>query len=161
MDESDAAADLALARQLILAACASGNAGALSERLDGVSAALSAELQTEIGAARKTLELLEERQSQAAALDAGFRVLLLDQRGTGSSTPVTAQTLRGVGDADAQAAYLEHFRADSIVKDCEVVRKQRACASSAALGAHRLVRFRDRVRVRVRVKVTVRVRVRA
>ena len=42
---------------------------------------------------------------QAAALDAGFRVLLLDQRGTGSSTPVTAQTLRGVGDADAQAAY--------------------------------------------------------
>ena len=70
MDESDAAADLALARQLILAACASGNAGALSERLDGVSAALSAELQTEIGAARKTLELLEERQSQAAALDA-------------------------------------------------------------------------------------------
>ena len=72
MDEpgADAAADLALARQLILAACASGNAGALSERLDGVSAALSAELQTEIGAARKTLELLEERQSQAAALDA-------------------------------------------------------------------------------------------
>ena len=43
----------------------------------------------------------------------------------------------------------------------EVVRKQRACASSAALGAHRLVRVRDRVRVRVRVKVTVRVRVRA
>ena len=65
---------------------------------------------------------------QAAALDAGFRVLLLDQRGTGSSTPVTAQTLRGVGDADAQAAYLQHFRADSIVKDCEVVRKQ-LCAN--------------------------------
>ena len=55
-------------------------------------------------------------------------MLLLDQRGTGSSTPVTAQTLRGVGDADAQAAYLEHFRADSIVKDCEVVRKQ-LCAN--------------------------------
>ena len=37
----------------------------------------------------------------------------------------------------------------------EVVREQRACASSAALGAHRLVRVRDRVRVRVRVKVRV------
>ena len=61
---ADAAADIALARQLILAACASGNAGALSERLDGVSAALSAELQTEIGAARKTLGF--RGRSQAA-----------------------------------------------------------------------------------------------
>nr|WP_236714725.1 alpha/beta fold hydrolase [Nonomuraea pusilla] len=49
------------------------------------------------------------------------RVLLLDQRGTGRSTPVTAQTAEG-SDAEL-AAYLRHFRADSIVRDCEVVRR--------------------------------------
>jgi pimeloyl-ACP methyl ester carboxylesterase len=42
-----------------------------------------------------------------------FRVLLLDQRGTGRSTPV------GGGEP---AAYLRHFRADSIVRDAELLR---------------------------------------
>src|SRR5450759_2080163 len=42
-----------------------------------------------------------------------FRVLLLDQRGTGRSTPV-GPDLPGATAAD-QAAYLTHFRADSIV----------------------------------------------
>ncbi len=51
------------------------------------------------------------------------RVLLLDQRGTGRSTPVTAQTVAGRGDADL-AAYLRLFRADSIVADAEVLRAQ-------------------------------------
>jgi pimeloyl-ACP methyl ester carboxylesterase len=50
-----------------------------------------------------------------------FRVLLLDQRGTGISTPVTAQTLRGLSPAE-QAAYLRHFRADNIVRDAEAIR---------------------------------------
>ena len=51
-----------------------------------------------------------------------FRVLLLDQRGTGSSTPITAQTLRHL-TPDAQADYLQHFRADNIVRDAEAIRK--------------------------------------
>ncbi|MEO7104890.1 MAG: alpha/beta fold hydrolase [Rhodoferax sp.] len=53
-----------------------------------------------------------------------FRVLLLDQRGTGRSTPVTAQTLAGFANAQAQADYLMHFRADNIVRDAEAIRQQ-------------------------------------
>ncbi|MFC4035075.1 alpha/beta fold hydrolase [Streptomyces polygonati] len=56
------------------------------------------------------------------ALD-DYRVLLLDQRGTGRSTPATRQTLPERGDAAAQALHLSHFRADSIVRDCEVIRR--------------------------------------
>ncbi|GAA4866905.1 alpha/beta fold hydrolase [Kitasatospora terrestris] len=55
------------------------------------------------------------------ALD-DYRVLLLDQRGTGRSTPATRQTLARRGDARQQAEYLAHFRADSIVRDAELVR---------------------------------------
>jgi pimeloyl-ACP methyl ester carboxylesterase len=51
------------------------------------------------------------------------RVLLLDQRGTGRSTPATRQTLAGLGSAEAQAAYLAHFRADAIVRDAEAFRR--------------------------------------
>lgn len=50
------------------------------------------------------------------------RVLLLDQRGTGRSTPANRQTLPLRGTPDRQAEYLAHFRADSIVRDCEAVR---------------------------------------
>jgi pimeloyl-ACP methyl ester carboxylesterase len=53
-----------------------------------------------------------------------FRVLLLDQRGTGRSTPATRQTLAGLRTARAQADYLAHFRADSIVADAELIRRQ-------------------------------------
>ncbi|CAK4073103.1 unnamed protein product [Aphanomyces euteiches] len=52
-----------------------------------------------------------------------FRVLLLDQRGTGLSSPLTAQTCRHFADPAALAAYLTHFRADSIVHDVELFRK--------------------------------------
>ena len=55
-----------------------------------------------------------------------YRVLLLDQRGTGLSTPVTAQTLEYVGEPRAQADYLMHFRADNIVRDAEAIRQQLA-----------------------------------
>lgn len=48
-----------------------------------------------------------------------FRVLLLDQRGTGRSTPVTPRGLAARGAAAAQADYLAHFRADAIVRDAE------------------------------------------
>ena len=52
-----------------------------------------------------------------------YRVLLLDQRGTGRSTPATRQTLAGLGSARAQADYLANFRADSIVRDAEIIRR--------------------------------------
>jgi len=50
------------------------------------------------------------------------RVLLLDQRGTGRSTPATPQQLGSLGAPAQQAGYLSLFRADAIVKDCELVR---------------------------------------
>ncbi|HEU4543801.1 MAG TPA: alpha/beta fold hydrolase [Jiangellaceae bacterium] len=53
-----------------------------------------------------------------------YRVLLLDQRGTGRSTPVTPRTILRRGDAAAQAEYLSHFRADSIVADAELIRRR-------------------------------------
>jgi len=52
---------------------------------------------------------------------ADYRVLLLDQRGTGRSTPASRQTLAGT--AGDQARYLAHFRADSIVRDAELIRQ--------------------------------------
>ena len=58
--------------------------------------------------------------SKAAARD--FRILMLDQRGTGLSTPIDRNTLPQRGTAEAQTAYLEHFRADSIVADAELIR---------------------------------------
>ncbi len=50
------------------------------------------------------------------------RVLLLDQRGTGLSSPITYQTLKHFGSAEKQAQYLKHFRADAIVRDAELIR---------------------------------------
>jgi pimeloyl-ACP methyl ester carboxylesterase len=50
-----------------------------------------------------------------------YRVLMLDQRGTGRSTPVGPATLPS--DPQEQADYLKLFRADSIVRDCELVRR--------------------------------------
>lgn len=56
-------------------------------------------------------------------LEKGYQILYLDQRGTGLSTPVSAATLALQGDIHRQADYLKLFRADSIVKDCEAIRK--------------------------------------
>jgi len=53
-----------------------------------------------------------------------YRVLLLDQRGTGRSTPANRLTLARLGTAEAQARYLALFRADSIVADAELIRRQ-------------------------------------
>ncbi|MDQ0825915.1 pimeloyl-ACP methyl ester carboxylesterase [Arthrobacter sp. B2I5] len=58
---------------------------------------------------------------KAAAQD--FRILMLDQRGTGLSTPLDRATLPARGTAVEQAAYLQHFRADSIVADAELIRR--------------------------------------
>ncbi|MFE0888374.1 alpha/beta fold hydrolase [Streptomyces rochei] len=53
-----------------------------------------------------------------------YRVLLLDQRGTGASTPANRQTLPLRGGPAEQADYLTHFRADAIVRDCETIRPE-------------------------------------
>jgi pimeloyl-ACP methyl ester carboxylesterase len=50
-----------------------------------------------------------------------YRVVLMDQRGTGRSTPATRQTLSHFSDT---AAYLRNFRADSIVADAEFLRRK-------------------------------------
>ncbi len=55
-----------------------------------------------------------------------YRVLLLDQRGTGRSSPLTAQTVAGLGSPEAVAAYFRNFRADSIVRDAELIRERLA-----------------------------------
>ena len=62
-----------------------------------------------------------------------FRVLLLDQRGTGLSTPATHETLAGLAPAE-QAAYLRHFRADSIVRDAELIRAELGSPPWSVLG---------------------------
>ncbi|WP_035771867.1 alpha/beta fold hydrolase [Arthrobacter sp. Br18] len=51
-----------------------------------------------------------------------FRILMLDQRGTGLSCPADAATLATRGGPEEQAVYLAHFRADSIVADAEMAR---------------------------------------
>jgi pimeloyl-ACP methyl ester carboxylesterase len=53
-----------------------------------------------------------------------YRVVLLDQRGTGRSTPASRHTVARFGTAQAQARYLAQFRADSIVRDAELVRRE-------------------------------------
>ncbi len=61
-----------------------------------------------------------------------YRVLLLDQRGTGRSTPVGPEV---PGDTpDRQAEYLTHFRADSIVRDCEAIRRELGIDRWSILG---------------------------
>jgi pimeloyl-ACP methyl ester carboxylesterase len=60
-----------------------------------------------------------------------FRVLMLDQRGTGRSTPIG--TLPGMSPAQ-QAEYLAHFRADSIVRDAEWIRRELGVERWSVLG---------------------------
>ena len=63
---------------------------------------------------------------------ADYRVLLLDQRGTGRSTPVGSE-IPG-GSSEAQAEYLTHFRADSIVRDAEAIRAELGVRRWSLLG---------------------------
>ena len=60
-----------------------------------------------------------------------FRVLMLDQRGTGRSSPIGA--LAGL-NAQQQADYLAHFRADSIVRDAEWIRRELGGERWSVLG---------------------------
>jgi pimeloyl-ACP methyl ester carboxylesterase len=60
-----------------------------------------------------------------------YRVLLLDQRGTGRSSPIGA--LAGL-TADEQAQRLTHFRADAIVRDAEWIRRELGVDRWSVLG---------------------------
>lgn len=60
------------------------------------------------------------------------RVVMLDQRGTGKSTPVGDENLRH-GTAEV-AEYLTHLRADSIVCDAEAVREHLGARAWNTLG---------------------------
>ncbi|CAL9609064.1 MULTISPECIES: alpha/beta fold hydrolase [unclassified Streptomyces] len=64
------------------------------------------------------------KQAWLARAVQDHRVLLLDQRGTGRSTRADRQTLALRGGPAEQARYLAHFRADSIVRDCEFIRRR-------------------------------------
>ncbi|MAF66709.1 MAG: alpha/beta hydrolase [Planctomycetes bacterium] len=55
---------------------------------------------------------------------AEYRVLLLDQRGTGRSSRACTQSLARFDSPGDQAEYLTHFRADSIVRDAELLRRE-------------------------------------
>ena len=61
-----------------------------------------------------------------------FRVLLIDQRGTGRSTPVG--TIIPGDSAQAQADYMANFRADSIVRDAELIRRELGVERWSLLG---------------------------
>jgi pimeloyl-ACP methyl ester carboxylesterase len=62
---------------------------------------------------------------------ADFRVLMLDQRGTGRSTPISPEL---PGSPQEQAEHLAHFRADSVVADAEWVRRELEVESWSILG---------------------------
>ena len=60
-----------------------------------------------------------------------FRVLMLDQRGTGRSSPIGALPGR---TPEQQAEYLARFRADSIVRDAEWIRGELGVERWSVLG---------------------------
>nr|WP_236863130.1 alpha/beta fold hydrolase [Brevibacterium daeguense] len=76
-----------------------------------------------------------------------YRVVMLDQRGTGRSTPIgiVDGAVTGVpnalrtpprsdAEADALAAHLTHYRADAIVEDAELVRQALGTRTWSVLG---------------------------
>ncbi|KAJ2704003.1 hypothetical protein H4R19_005286 [Coemansia spiralis] len=73
------------------------------------------------------------------AIGEGYQILLVDQRGTGLSSPINAATLdRQFASVADKVAYVSHFRADNIVRDCEHIRtvlcQGRAEASSRKIA---------------------------
>ena len=76
-----------------------------------------------------------QSSSSPAWLDTALkehRVVMLDQRGTGRSTPVGDADLEK--GSDAVAEYLTHLRADSIVRDAEAFRQHLGAAKWNVLG---------------------------
>jgi pimeloyl-ACP methyl ester carboxylesterase len=79
--------------------------------------------------APRLLKLVSETWWDRALKD--YRLLLLDQRGTGRSTPVG--DLRDMAPQE-QADYLKHFRADAIVRDAEAIRAELGIDKWSVLG---------------------------
>jgi pimeloyl-ACP methyl ester carboxylesterase len=79
--------------------------------------------------APRLLKLIDETWWDRALKD--YRLLLLDQRGTGRSTPVGS--LPDMSPQE-QAGYLKHFRADSIVRDAEAIRQELGVEKWSVLG---------------------------
>jgi len=65
---------------------------------------------------------------------ADYQVVMLDQRGTGRSTPVSTIASVPGEDAAAKARYLTHLRADEIVNDAELVREALGARTWTVLG---------------------------
>jgi pimeloyl-ACP methyl ester carboxylesterase len=63
-----------------------------------------------------------------------YRVLLLDQRGTGRSSPIGYQSLARFKSPQEQADYLKLFRADNIVRDAEWIRREMKIDRWSVLG---------------------------
>lgn len=75
------------------------------------------------------------RSTAPAWLDealADYRLVLLDQRGTGRSTPVGDDHL--AQGSSVIAEYLTHLRADAIVRDCEAMRQHLGAETWSVLG---------------------------
>ena len=72
-----------------------------------------------------------------------YRLILVDQRGTGASTPVDSP--RAGGDAAGTARLLTHMRADEIVEDCEDLRRalgiERWSAAGQSFGGFCVTRY--------------------
>jgi pimeloyl-ACP methyl ester carboxylesterase len=79
--------------------------------------------------APRLLKLIEDTWWERALKD--YRLLLLDQRGTGRSTPVGV--LPGMSSFE-RADYLRHFRADAIVRDAELIRQELDVEKWSVLG---------------------------
>jgi pimeloyl-ACP methyl ester carboxylesterase len=79
--------------------------------------------------APRLLKLIDQTWWERALKD--YRLLLLDQRGTGRSTPVGTPPDMS---ANEQAEYLTHFRADSIVRDAEAIRTVLGIEKWSVLG---------------------------
>ncbi|KAL0397947.1 UNVERIFIED_CONTAM: Proline iminopeptidase [Sesamum calycinum] len=74
-----------------------------------------------------------------------YRVILMDQRGTGLSTSLSPSSVSQFKSAAELADYLKHFRADNIVKDAEFIRKRLVPDSSpwTVLGQDAKICFSD------------------
>ncbi|MGJ9533309.1 alpha/beta fold hydrolase [Actinotignum sp. GS-2025b] len=62
-----------------------------------------------------------------------YRVVFVDERGTGRSTPV-GEDILSTGSAAEVAEYLSHMRADGIVRDCEALRQELGVEKINLLG---------------------------
>ncbi|TLP98831.1 alpha/beta hydrolase [Nesterenkonia salmonea] len=69
-----------------------------------------------------------------AELVQDFRIVMLDQRGTGRSNRLDRHSLHDRGAPGEQAEYLKQFRADSIVRDAEALRDQLGIRSWTVFG---------------------------